>query len=391
MSRRRKVFVAVAALLVLGAVALVTIRSGRAEKAAQAGPSPAQATASTAIALRPEALAKNPVGTEAVRKTRLASDVEIVGSVTYDPNHHAVVGPLVPGRVARLRANPGDTVKAGQVLAEIESAEVGAAEAEYISAAARADAAELNAKRERELAQQRISSARDREMAEADATAISAQRRAAEERLRALGMRDAEIEALRKGKASGGRLPLRAPIAGTVVTRNVTLGQAVERATDAFELIELSHLWVNLDLYEKDLARVQPGQRVQIRTESFPEVLDARVEYIHPVIDPTTRTAAVRIEVDNSAGKLRPGQFVTARILGDPQHATGETLAIPRRAVLTLDGKPAVFVKTDAGFERRLVELGPSGGDLIAVRQGLKEGELVATDGAFLLKSELQR
>jgi cobalt-zinc-cadmium efflux system membrane fusion protein len=176
-----------------------------------------------------------------------------------------------------------------------------------------------------------------------------------------------------------------------VVTRSVTLGQAVERATDAFELIELSHLWVNLDLYEKDLARVQPGQRVEIHTESFPEVLDARVEYIHPVIDPTTRTAAVRIEVDNSAGKLRPGQFVTARILGDPKLATGETLAIPRRAVLTLDGKPTVFVKTEAGFERRLVELGPSGGELVAVRQGLKEGEQVATDGAFLLKSELQR
>jgi membrane fusion protein, heavy metal efflux system len=387
MKSRRNVVIAVALILILGAIAAVWLRSGRGEKAAQPTPPPAP----SAIVLRPEALARNPVATEAVRKTRLASDVEIVGSVTYDPNHHAVVGPLVPGRVARLRANPGDTVKAGAVLAEIESAEVGAAEAEYISAAARADAAELNAKRERELAQQRISSARDREMAEAEATVIGAQRRAAEERLRALGLRDEDIEALRKGQVSGGRLPLRAPIAGTVVTRSVTLGQAVERATNAFELIELSHLWVNLDLYEKDLARVQPGQRVEIHTESFPEVLDARVEYIHPVIDPTTRTAAVRIEVDNSAGKLRPGQFVTARILGDPKLATEETLAIPRRAVLTLDGKPAVFVKTDAGFERRLVELGPSGGELIAVRQGLKEGEQVATDGAFLLKSELQR
>lgn len=391
MKIRRNVVIVVVAALILGGIGLVSIRSGRAGKAPQATPAPAQPTGSSAVALSPEALAKNPVATESVRKTRLASDVEIVGSVTFDPNHHAVVGPLVPGRVAKLRANPGDTVKAGQVLAEIESAEVGAAEAEYISAAARADTAELNAKRERELAQQRISSARDRELAEAEAAATGAQRRAAEERLRALGLRDAEIEALRKGKASGGRLPLRAPIDGTVVTRSVTLGQAVERATDAFELIDLSRLWVSLDLYEKDIARVQPGQAVKVRTESFPEVLDARVEYIHPVIDPGTRTAAVRLVVDNSAGKLRPGQFVTARIIGDPKLATGETLAIPRRAVLTLDGKPAVFVKTEAGFERRLVELGPSGGEMVAVPQGLKEGEQVATDGAFLLKSELQR
>ena len=356
-------------------------------KSPDAGPRHAAGT----VALRAEAAAMNPVGTDVVRRTRLAADVEIVGSVTFHPNHHAVVGPLVPGRVVRLRANPGDTVKAGQVLAEIESAEVGMAEAEYISAAARADAAEVNAKRERELAQQRISSSRDREVAEAEATATRAQRRAAEERLRALGLRDAEIAALQKGRATGGRLPLRTPIDGTVVSRSVTLGQAVERATDAFEIIELSRLWVNLDLYEKDLSRVQPGQRVQVRTESFPEVLEARVEYIHPLIDPTTRTAAVRLEVDNSAGKLRPGQFVTARILGDPKLSSAETLAVPRKAVLTIDGKPVVFVRTEGGFERRVVELGPAAGELIAVREGLAEGEVVATDGAFLLKSELQR
>ena len=102
-------------------------------------------------------------------------------------------------------------------------------------------------------------------------------------------------------------MPLRAPIDGTVVTRSVTLGQAVERATDAFELIDLSRLWVSLDLYEKDLARVHLGQQVEMRTESFPEVLDARVEYIDPVIDPATRTAAVRLEFDNSGGQAPAG------------------------------------------------------------------------------------
>lgn len=387
----RSILTAVLSLVVLLTLACSRGKPAEAKTAPEAAQAPGASTTPTSVSLQAEAAARNPVGTEAVRKTKLASDVEIVGSVTFHPNHHAVVGPLMPGRVARLRVNPGDTVKAGQVLADIESAEVGAAEAEYIAAAARAEAAEVNAKRERELAQQRISSARDREVAEAEATATRAYRRASEERLRAMGLGAAEIEALGRGRASGGRLPLRAPIAGTVVTRSVTLGQAVERATDAFEIIELSRLWVNLDLYEKDLQRVEPGQRVQVRTESFPEVLDAHVDYIHPVIDPMTRTAAVRLEVDNSARKLRPGQFVTARILGDPTLASAETLAVPRRAVLTLEGKPVVFVRTDGGFERRLVELGPSGGELVAVRQGLSEGEQVATDGAFLLKSEFQR
>ena len=391
MKTRRSTLIAVWSTVVLTTLACGREKSGDAKPGPEAAKAPAASATPTSVSLREEAAARNPVATEPVRKTRLASDVEIVGSVTFHPNHHAVVGPLLPGRIVRLRVNPGDTVKAGQVLAEIESAEVGAAEAEYIAAAARANAAEVNAKRERDLAQQRISSARDREVAEAEATATRAQRQAAEERLRAMGLGRAEMEALQRGQASGGRLPLRAPIAGTVVTRSVTLGQAVERATDAFEIIELSVLWVNLDLYEKDLARVQPGQQVQVRAESFPEALDAHVEYIHPVIDPPTRTAAVRLEVDNSAGKLRPGQFVTARILGDPKLASAEALAVPRKSVLTLDGRPVVFVRTDGGFERRTVELGPSGGELIAVRQGLVEGEVVATDGAFLLKSELQR
>jgi membrane fusion protein, heavy metal efflux system len=187
-------------------------------------------------------------------------------------------------------------------------------------------------------------------------------------------------------------VPLKAPIAGTVVERSVSLGQAVHRADDAFKIIDLTHLWVLLDIYEKDLRRVHKGQKVHLRTEARPgEVFEGRVAYVNPLIDEKTRTAHVRVEFDNPDGKLSPGQFVSARILGDPGHAPNEALAVPRQAVQTVDGKSLVFVKKGERFERRVVELGLSGGELVEVRLGLEAGEEVATEGAFLLKSELLR
>lgn len=347
------------------------------------------------VALAPKALAKNPITTAPAVKKRLAPDLEIVGAVATDQDHVAIVGPLVPGRVASLRAGLGDTVTAGQVLAEIESTEVGEARAQYLSASARARAANANLQRERDLAAQHISSERERELAEAQAISEDAERRAALEKLRAYGLRESEVTGT--DKTMGGRVAIRSPIGGTVVARSITLGQAVERATDAFKVVNLQKLWVLLDLYEKDLGKVRVGQAVEIRTEAYRgEVFRAKVAYVTPILDDKTRTAAVRIALDNPGGKLRPGQFVTARILGNSGGETAvarhEGIVVSRQAIVVTQGKSCVFVATaDGGFERRLVELGDSGGGEIEVISGLKEGEAVAIDGAFLLKAELAR
>jgi cobalt-zinc-cadmium efflux system membrane fusion protein len=188
---------------------------------------------------------------------------------------------------------------------------------------------------------------------------------------------------------------MRSSIDGVVLERAVTLGQAVERATDAFKIADTGHVWVDLDLYEKDLQRVKGGGAVEIRADSYPaEVFKGRVAYVVPVVDPATRTAKVRIELDNPKGKLSFGQLVTAKLVGDPSTVETAVLAVPRAAIQRVDGRSVVFVKgpkTDDGFERRIVELGVSTGDQVEVRRGIKEGELVASDGAFLLKSELLR
>ena len=370
-------------------------RGTRAEAATPAtaaeSPRAATAAASTAITLSAAWLLKNPLAVAPVKRESLARDLSLVGSVTYDADHYAVVGPLIAGRIVALHAGSGNRVRRGQTLAELESPEVGAAQAAFLEARARLAAAQSNARRERELAGAHVSSDREREVAEAQAASEQAALDAARQRLESLGFHGGDLE--RRAAGTGGRVSIRAPLDGVIVSREVTLGQAVQAATDAFRMADLSHLWVNLDVYEKDLEAVHVDARVDVTTESLPgRTFSARVAYVEPRVDDKTRTARVRIEMDNPAGALRPGQFVSARVHGDPKRSSSPVLAVPRRAVLSVDGKHLVFVRRgDAAFEQHAVELGASGGELVEITRGVAEGDPVVTDGAFLLKSELLR
>jgi cobalt-zinc-cadmium efflux system membrane fusion protein len=238
-----------------------------------------------------------------------------------------------------------------------------------------------------------VSSERERELAQAHAATEQASLQAATQRLRTFGMRPEDLREIDRGGGHPGRIPLRSSLDGTVIKREVTLGEAVQPATDAFVVADLSRLWVMLDLFEKDLAYVHIGQQATLRTEVYPgKTFPARVAMVGQVIDEKTRTAPVRIEFDNIDGTFRPGQFVTATLHGDAKSISAEVLAVPRSAISTIEGKPQLFIASEDGsFMRHIVELGTSGGGLVEIRSGLKAGDRVAVDGSFLLKSELLR
>jgi cobalt-zinc-cadmium efflux system membrane fusion protein len=388
-TRATKILLGGAAAVAVGAGALV-LRGGSSAGSAPRAPAPA-AAGPRPLALAPAVEERNPIRVAAAELTRIAGDIQVVGTVTFHEDHVAVVGPLVAGRISRLGAGVGDAVRRGEVLAEIESAEVGQARADLVAAKARSAAAEANLRRETELAEKKISSSRERELAAAQAVTEQAGVRAATMRLRAIGLSAVDIDELERRDA-GGRVPMRAPIGGTVIERKVTLGQAVERATDAFKIADTSKVWVTLDLYEKDVGRVHVGQEVEMWTDARPgESFRGHVAFIVPVIDEATRTAKVRLEVPNPAGALRAGQLVTARVLADAKRDVAEVLAVPRSAIEQLEGKTVVFVRNGSAFERRAVLTGSSGGDRVEIRKGLAPGEEVAVEGAFLLKSELLR
>jgi membrane fusion protein, heavy metal efflux system len=392
MSKTLVVGIVTVSLVVVGVlVSRGRASSGGAGESKAEAAAPANPAGNRQLALAPAARAKNPVKVAPAELTKLAGDIQVVGTVTFHEDHFAVVGPLVTGRISKLVAGVGDKVRRGQVIAEIESSEVGQARAELVSALARSAASEANLRRETDLAEKKISSVRERELAHAQSVTEQAGVRAATMRLRAIGLTPGDIAEAEKHDL-GGKVQIRAPISGTVIERKVTLGQAVERATDAFKIADTTHVWVSLDLYEKDLARAHVGQEVELKTDSRPgEVFRGRVAFIVPVIDEATRTAKVRLEFPNPKGVLHAGQLVTARIIADARHAVAEVLAVPRSAIEQVEGKTVVFVQNGDSFERRNVMLGSSGGDRVEVRKGLTAGEVVAVDGAFLLKSELLR
>jgi RND family efflux transporter MFP subunit len=192
--------------------------------------------------------------------------------------------------------------------------------------------------------------------------------------------------------AGGRRVILRSPIAGHVIRRSVIVGQTIDDTDEVMRVADLTHVWVLLDVFERDLAHVRVGDHAEITTEAYPDRnFDGAVSLVDSTIDMRTRTARVRIEVDNPDLSLRPGEFVTAR-LRMSSLGSHEVTAIPREAVVQLDGRPAVFVRrAPLEYEAAVVALGAVDGDDVEIVRGLSVGDVVVTRGAFALKSELLR
>jgi cobalt-zinc-cadmium efflux system membrane fusion protein len=348
------------------------------------------ASASREVKLSAELAKRAKLSVEKVAKRPLSPTLDLVGSVDFDADAVADVGGRIAGRITRVLVTVGDPVIKGQPLIEIESNELGEALAALLSSRANLIAAEHHAARETALGQKQLSSAPVVETARASAHALQAETQGAEQRLLAMGLTPGELQSLRSGQGPR-RITLRAPIEGEVVERYAVLGQVVDPTQPILRIADLGRLWVQLDLFERDLGRVANGDAVEILSETYPgRSFYGKVAYIASTVDNVTRTAEVRIEVPNPERLLRPGQFVHARLTTRGQ---GEpAIAVPRKALIQVDGEPSVFVQQGKEkFVARAIEVGRAAGDLVEIKRGLTEGERLVTEGGFVLKSELLR
>jgi cobalt-zinc-cadmium efflux system membrane fusion protein len=312
--------------------------------------------------------------------------VSVTGTVAFDPELVAAIGARVPGRVRRILKFPGDPVQVGEVLAEIESAELGQAQTAVLSARAHAEASVANEQREEQLAEQLVSSRRDAELAKATALAAKADLHAAEQRVRAFG-----------GPAEGatlGVLQLRSPIAGKVVEAHAFRGQSVEPSFTVFRVADLGRVWIELQVFERELGHIRAGDPVEISPQTDDSVLvSGTVAHVGDIIDLDTRSAPVRVVVENRDGALRAGQSVLAKIR--TRAATdwpGSALLLPHEAVTSVDGRPTVFVAHGPNqVEPRTVALGARDGTRVEIVTGLSPEDRVVVGGVFALKSELFR
>lgn len=322
------------------------------------------------------------IKTTEVKRAPLVPTIRVVGTVSFDPSRVAAVGTRLRAVVRRTTKFEGDEVKAGDVLAELDSAELGEAQANLITNRAQHEAADINSQREKSLLDAQLTTAREAEIAATAARSQAAMLSASEQRVRALGG---------SGTGAMGTTLLKAPIAGHVVGRFVEPGQAVEANITAYKIADLSRLWIELSVTETSLAAVRIADKVTVAPVSDPtKVIEGKVAHVGEVIDLTTRTADVRVQVDNDPHVLRVGQSVFATIQASgPAH---EALLVPRDSVVFVDGKSTVFrAEGETKVVPVVVKLGAANETDYEVVEGLENGSKVVCNGAFYLKSELFR
>ena len=304
------------------------------------------------------------VQTSEVRRGPVTRTLRVSGVIDDDDTRHRILAARVPGRIEKLHVNyVGAEVEAGAPLATVFSPEMLTAQRQYL------------------------------ERVKAGAIATSqADRAAARERLLELGLTEDEIRILDKTLQPTAMVTVRAPQSGTVVSRNVYEGQYVRTNDRLFEIGDFSRMWFVFDAYEPDLAWLQPGQPVEVSVASLPgQVLTAPISFIDPNLDEMSRTARVRVILENPERRLLHRQTAQATVLG----TSPETLLVPRSAVLQHSGRPVVYLAQGdqvggQGYRAREIQLGRVGDKEVEVLVGLAEGDRVVTQAALILDSQAQ-
>jgi membrane fusion protein, heavy metal efflux system len=313
--------------------------------------------------------------------------VQTTGTVQFNGDRSTQVLAPVSGPITRILVNPGSVVQRGDALATVTSPDFAAATAAY----RKAQAAYLNAQRIADLDAQLFKNdaiaRRELEQAQTDAAGAAADRDAAIEQMRALGVDDASIAAVRENRAGAPtQAVIRAPIGGTVVEKLVNPGQLIQAgATPCFTIADLSTVWVMANVFESDMASVAAGQSATITTGALATPISGQVTYVGALVDPASKAAVVRILAPNPRGVLKRDMLVNVAIRASEGR---NGLLVPVSAVMRDDQNlPFVYlVRPDNRFARQPITIGSRIGDQYEVASGLSAGEKIVVDGALFLQ-----
>ena len=349
------------------------------------------------VKVPPDIIKQGLVKLEKVQLRDFNSEVELTGEVSFDERKIAHLSPRVSGVVSRVAVDLGDTVKAGQMLVELESVDLAEGQAEYLEALAEKRLAQTALKRQQSLRDQNITS--EREFLEVQRAFESAGIRAnsSRQKLLRLGISEAGIGTLRRNgqSAATGKVSVNASFAGDVLKLHAVRGERIEPGAEMVFIGDTTSLWVWVDLYESQLAEVKTAMNrgnlpVSIGVRAYPgERFSGKVDFVDRVMDEHTRTVKARVTLENPEDKLKPGMFAHVRLGLD---ASGGRPSVPETAVLSDEGMDFVFVHHDGDyFIRRRVSKGGSAGGYLEILDGLEANQLVAVAGVFLLKSDVLR
>ncbi|MBC7348632.1 MAG: efflux RND transporter periplasmic adaptor subunit [Candidatus Aminicenantes bacterium] len=333
----------------------------------KAGPGEKEEHTLAQVSLSEEAMALAGIKIMTLSPKTIQPELLVPAEVVLNPRAYYRLTARVPGRVEELLVYQGDRVRPGQVVARLFSLPYLESLTELRLAAERLEKLTRQQSPEQETARALLESAR--------------------EKLRLLGLSDKEIEAVSARPSGSSLYEILSPASGQVVSTSVYPGDTLEAGALLMEIAAFDRLWIEGRVQEKDQGQVNTGQEAIVRTGAYPgEEFKGRVTFISPVLDTSTRTLKVRVEVPNTGGRLKPGMYVDLA-LSLPERTI---LAVPEEAVVEVNGRKTVFIPRAPGvFVGREIQTGPPVKGWLPVMSGLDRGQEFVAAGTFMLKAEI--
>ena len=352
-----------------------------------------QDTDSDIVTLSSEAARAVGIVVAQAQRSPLGQSLSLPAEIRFDSDRVANLSPRVSGVIGKLFANEGDQVRQGETLALIRSRELAGLTAAWQKAETQKQLAAQGLAREEKLWADKITSEADLQAARANFEAAKASSDAAENELHAAGVSHNALKNIASAAdGDNANAYLTAPISGTIVRRTITLGETVAAgdtgAAPLFTIVDDSVLWADIAVYKQDIEQISSGTPVILKNNQGDILARSVVNLVLPVIDETSRTSTARVIVENADRRLRPGQFVSAEI--DMNSGTNQ-LHVPSASIVTVEGRPSLFVPIENGFKPRLISAGPAIDGRTVILSGLSEGEDYVSEGAFTLKAQLEK
>jgi cobalt-zinc-cadmium efflux system membrane fusion protein len=377
--------------IILGGLTLyrsISLKSGGTENTEKQIAGNQEASAGV-ISMNARIQKENGIAVAIAKRQSFIDVITATGKVEANADRIAHVSPRISGQIVAVQVSLGDRVSAGQTLVTLKSLEMAEAANRSRLSKTKLALAEANMMRIRTLVEKKIVARKELLQAETDYKIAQTELQNDQERLSLYGAGSSNLNGSSHNKTT---LMVPAPISGTIIEKHAIVGELSDPSKSLFTVVDLSSIWVVVDIYEKDLAKVHTGQAAMVKVDAYPDIkLTGRVTYLADVLDATTRTLKARVEVANPDRKLKPEMF--ARIELTPPASAAMTLAVPEDALQEIDGKKVLFVTDEKQdeFRPQTVETGRSAGGMVEIVSGLKEGVRYAVKGSFILKSELKK
>jgi cobalt-zinc-cadmium efflux system membrane fusion protein len=318
---------------------------------------------------------------------QMRTTFELPGEIKADATRQAQVVPRVQGVVLEVRKQAGDRVRRGELMAVLSSRELAEAKGAYLESIHRLEFANTALEREESLWKKKIAAEREYLEAKRDAEEAALARDVAAQKLVALGLPSSALAGIPQAPPDAlPRFEIRSPLDGTVIDRQVTVGEAVTSDKPLFIVADLSSIWVEVSVYAKDLGAVRIGQEATVVSSDLGLEATGRISFIGQLVGGETRAAPARLTLANGKGEWRPGLFVTVTLVRDE---TTVPLAVAADAIQTFRDWQVVYVKSGDWFEARPLELGRTDGQFVEVLSGLRAGDQYAAANSFAIKAEI--